>query len=49
MPPEVRAREAQSILLFASMLSKVGLIYGSNYVRFVCCAAFKADSTLSVI
>ena len=26
MPPELRAKEAQSILLFASMLSKVGHI-----------------------
>ena len=35
MPPELRAKEAQSILLFASMLSKVGHIYSSYCVGFV--------------
>ena len=49
MPPELRAKEAQSILLFASMLSKVGHIYGSYCAAFIFFAAcrdqFKCDGT----
>jgi hypothetical protein len=35
MPPELRAKEAQSILLFASMLSKVRHIEGSHCAGFI--------------
>ena len=43
MPPELRAKEAQSILLFASMLSKVRHIYCSYCVGFICFAVCRGQ------